>query len=316
MLTIRGRSVEVDVAQELMKYEWAKVRWAGDKFLAGSPFRNERRPSFAVRLDTGVWIDSGASDEDWKKGNFVKLLAWLRNETYEEAEEYLLSAYDSIGLADVEGLRLDFGALRLERSNRLPLNPAILAGYKYRHPYLEQVRGIAERYQRGFQVGYDPKARAVTFPWFDRGGQLVNIKFRAVADKRFWYFPGGQPIRDHLYGLHHIQRKRARRAFIVESEIDCITLWQAGFPAIALGGANLTTRQRELIIQSPLEELVTATDNDAAGRLIADSINRQLSGYLAIWEMPIPTEKKDVNDMTRDELVWSAEQIKRVSILF
>lgn len=314
MITIRGRSVEVDVARELMKYEWRKVRWAGEKFLACSPFRDERRPSFAVRLDTGVWIDSGSTDEEWRKGSFVKLLAWLRNETWAETEDYLLSEYASFDLGDVDSLRLDFSGLRLEEPAPEPLDPAILDQYRFRHPYLSERRGIEEKYQRGFRVGYDRASRAVTFPWFDRHGRLVNVKFRSVVDKRFWYLPSGQPIKNHLYGLHHVHRKGERRVFLVESEIDAITLWQAGFPAIALGGASMSPAQKGLILQSPIEELVLATDNDAAGRRIADSVANQLNGYLSLWRMEIPEDKKDVNDLTREELIEAAHNVKPLTI--
>jgi 5S rRNA maturation endonuclease (ribonuclease M5) len=319
VIRLRDRDLDVDVLGELWKYDWTDGKIRGEKFLACSPFRSERHPSFAVRLDTGVWIDSGADDETWKKGNFVRLLSWLRNETYEETEEYLLSEYGPVMFTDADALRLDLG-LTLGDGERPPLDLGVLERYRYRHKYLTEQRGIDDRTLRAFRVGYDPASRAVTFPWLGRSGELVNIKFRSVRDKRFWYYAGGLPIRDHVYGLymlHRVQdRARARRVFIVESEIDALTLWMNGFAALALGGANMSAKQRDLLLQSPAEEFVIATDNDMAGKRIAGSIIRQLNGYLPLKELRLPDQVKDVNDLTSRELAEVMESVRDVSYKF
>ena len=301
MLNVRGYQVDVDVAKELRNYDWIRPRWTGSKFLACSPFRADRIPSFVVWLDSGTWNDSGADDEDWRSGNLVKLLAFLRNESYEETEDYLLSEYCA-HYADTESLRLNIDLTQTE-TKTVPLNSNILTGYLFRHPYLEKQRGIEEKWQHGFRIGYCRKSWAVTFPWFNYRGDLVNIKFRSVTDKRFWYYTGGQPLRNHIYGLNFVHKTRKNRVFIVESEIDAIMLWQSGIATIALGGANMTRRQRDLILQSPIEELVIATDNDRAGHKIADSIVNQLSGYVAIKKINLPEQVKDVNELSREELI-------------
>ena len=300
-MLIRGHNVEVDIAKELRNYDWSRPRWTGSKFLACSPFRAERVPSFAVWLDSGTWNDSGADDEDWKSGNLVKLLAFLRNESYEETEDYLLTEY-CVSYGDVESLRLNIDLTQTE-TKAVPLDPNILTCYSFRHPYLTEQRSIDEKWQQGFRVGYCKRSRSVTFPWFDYRGDLVNIKFRSVTDKIFWYYRGGQPVKNHIYGLNFVHKTKKSRVFIVESEIDAITLWQTGHAAVALGGANMTQRQRDLLLQAPIEELVIATDNDRAGRKIADSIVKQLSGYLTLKTITLPEQVKDVNELSRERLI-------------
>ena len=308
MLNVRGRQLEVEVAKELRNYDWARPRWTSSKFLACSPFRAERIPSFVVWLDSGTWNDSGAEDDDWKSGNLVKLLAFLRNESYEEAEDYLLTEYCAC-YGDTESLRLNIDLTQTE-TKAVPLDANILTGYSFRHPYLTEQRGIEEKWQQGFRIGFCKKNLAVTFPWFNYRGDLVNIKFRSVVNKIFWYYTGGQPLRNHIYGLNFVHKTKKSRVFIVESEIDAITLWQAGHAAVALGGANLTGRQRDLLIQSPIEELVISTDNDRAGAMIAESIVKQLSGYLTIKKLNLPSHVKDVNELSQERLL---EVINNVS---
>jgi DNA primase len=308
MINIRGHEIEVDIFGELNKYDWQRGKVRGEKFLACSPFRDENHPSFAVRLDTGVWIDSGTYDLEWKKGNFARLLSYLRNETYQEAEEYLICEY-SRSLSNTEKLKLKYD---LTPKETLPLSKDILNLYNFRHKYLNG-RGVDERVQRAFTVGYDEKDRAITLPWFDRVGRLANIKFRSIRDKRFWYYPGGQPIRDHLFGLNMLYRVKAERVYIVEAEIDALTLWQNGIAAVAMGGANLTGKQRELILQAPIRELVIATDNDQPGQRIADSIVQQLNGYLPLKKIELPTGVKDVNDLPSGEFLGVVERTYDVS---
>lgn len=319
MVNIREFNVDVDIARELSKYDWKGQRWTGEKFLACSPFRSERHPSFAVRLDNGIWIDSGTDDETWKKGNLVKLLSWLRNETYEETEEYLLTEYCPMLQADTDKLQLTFRLSLEGQVGPQTLDKKVLTPLLYRHPYLSERRGIGARVQNAFNVGYDKRKRAITLPWFNRAGELVNVKFRSVQDKRFWYYAGGQPIKHHLYGLHmlaRVDRARGRRVYITESEIDALTLWEHGIAAIAMGGANLTGRQRELILQSRIEELVIATDNDKAGARIADSINQQLNGYLLLKEVRLPVGVKDINDIPVEDFLEMVSDVNDVSYRF
>lgn len=295
---VRGQDLEVDIRAELEQYEWRKARWTPEKLIACSPFRHERKPSFAVRLDNGVWIDSGAYEVEWRQGSFVKLLSYLRNETERETEDYLLALYGchrNDSDLTLENMHLD---LTLERPEARYLDLSILREYAWRHPYLERDRGLGEEIQRRFKVGYCRKSRAVTFPWFDRRGRLVNIKFRSVYDKRFWYHPEGQPIRNHLYGIHAVHAVGAEEVWVVESEIDALTLWQAGKAAVALGGARFTEEQRRLLLQTPVKIVIVATDNDKAGQQIARGICDSLGGYLEIKKMHwLDSQCKDINEL-------------------
>ena len=314
-MIIRGREVDVDIAHEIKQHDWRRGKYVEGKFLACSPFRSETHPSFGVRLDNGVWIDSGSDSPTWKKGNFVKLLAWLRNETYEETEEYLLGAYSYFTLIPADSLQLKF-ELKTDQAKR-PLLPAeMLNEYCYRHPYLEAQRGIEERVQRAFQVGYSKNMKAITLPWFDKYGNLMNVKYRSIEGKQFWYAKGGHPIKNHLYGLNWVYRKGSKSVYIVESEIDALTLWGAGFAAVAMGGSAFNDAQRKLMLKSPVEEFVVATDNDNVGRKIANDITKSLNGYKFVKRMWMPEHIKDVNDMTREELLDCAEKAKQNTLSF
>ena len=90
---INGKYIDVDIVEELSAFDWTRPKWSEDKLIAASPFRYDSTPSFFVSLENGVWADSGAYDEDYASGNFTKLLAFLRDESYEETAEYLTDIY-------------------------------------------------------------------------------------------------------------------------------------------------------------------------------------------------------------------------------
>lgn len=313
-MIIRGYEIKVDYLKELKKYEWVRPKWTETKLICCSPFRSEKHPSFAVNLENGTWIDSGGEGDHYK-GNFISLLSYLRNETYRESEEYVLETYDQLHYKDADELELDFEGWVQPKQTYEKLDKGILKNFAYRCGYLER-RGIAEIYQRAVKIGYDPKHKAISIPWFDKDGELVAIKFRSVRDKRFWYYSGGQPVRNHLWGMWIVHLKHSKRVFVVESEIDALTLWAHKIPAVAVGGSSMTEEQRKLILESGVETIVLATDNDRAGRRLAESIRDKLNGFVNIEKMWFPAKYKDVNDLPPDLLIKCANDTKDVTFDF
>ncbi|MFS0841187.1 toprim domain-containing protein [Paenibacillus sp. 1P03SA] len=310
-IMIRGRPVQVDIERELDAFEWNRKSVRGGKLLACSPFRKdgkERHPSFAVRLDNGVWIDSGSSDTQWRQGSFIRLLAALRGEEESEVEEYLLTLYDTQH-ADVEKLSLDLKLKSDESYKGIERSPIVLDPFKFRHPYLER-RGINEETQRLFRIGYDRNSKAITIPWANCAGVVVNIKYRSVIEKKFWYHSGGEKISNHVYGLDLIVSRGIDRVYVTEAEIDCMYLWANGFPAVAVGGSNMSDVQRQHILRAGIRDLVIATDNDPAGVEAGERISSKLSGWIDLYKLVIPHGRKDVNELSPQELIAVTERIK------
>lgn len=296
MIEIAGQQLEIDVREELEDYidHFKKMRIRDCKLQSCSPFRIEKTPSFAVNLDNGSWVDSGADDEKYRKGHFIELLAFLMGVTLDEVESYLVSKYGLI-LKDTDSLQLNLN-LSLGEAEKKVFSQDDLKPYMFRHPYLTN-RGISEKTQRAFKIGYDANSNAVVIPWMDKNGQIINMKFRSVDTKRFFYIKGGQRIKDHLFGLNFIHRLKCTEAVIVESETDCMYLWSMGIPSIACGTASLSETQSELLKQSPLESVILGTDNDVAGIRFKNYLKGHLVGKLKVYDIEIPSQFKDINDM-------------------
>lgn len=304
-MRIKGYEVEVEVYDELEPYldQFNQSRIRGHKLQSCSVFRAEKTPSFAVNLVDGTWIDSGAPTEEMRKGNLIKLLAFLRGETYEETASYLLEKYLHI-LDDADGLSLNIQLI--EEKKRFSAE-----GYTPSYSHYLTGRGISQRVQEVFKVAeLDNK---ICLPHFDKHGEIINIKYRSTINKQFWYERDGEPIKQHLYGLHIAKKVGAKVVLLVESEIDCLYAWSCGIPAVAFSGASMSEHQKSLLINAGFEEVCIATDNDAAGVRFKLTLVEELALHVQLTELTFDTVK-DINELPIEKLKEALKMRKKVKI--
>ena len=308
-MRVRGQELNIDFIEELEEYDFKKARLRGNKLQACSPFRDDHRPSFAVNLDNGTWIDSGADVEQLKKGNFITLLALLRDTDYEEVEEYLIEKY---GINYTDTSTLD---LRLHLDLEMETEPEFMGGLFYSYSeYLDKVRGIDVEVQKLFNTTEEDKkdGRCIGIGWYDMHGKLISIKYRSTTEKKFWYVGNGKSIKNHLFGLDVFIKNRSDELWITEAEIDAMYLWTLGKKAVALGRGSVNEAQIDLIKRSGASTIVIATDNDKVGRALADTLIKELSPYFTVKVFKHPEEIKDVNELPKykkNELDYLVENV-------
>lgn len=293
VVRVKGRYVDVDIEAELREYDWGyNAKWTPEKLVASSPFRTDRRASFFVNLSgeyAGTWADSGAIDYEYSSGNFVKLIALLRDIDYEEAAEYLLEKY---------GIMYD---VKPNQPIRI-MPPKIYTPFQYKYiehspiveatsPYLLS-RGISPEIQELFGVGYDEKHRGFTaIPW-RHNGRIANILYRSTRGKYFFFADDATPIKRLVFGIEHA----GESAVLCEAAIDAMSWHTAGIPAIAVGGAHLSREQAEIIKRSRIKRLYLGGDNDERGRQLNKQAAELLRGYAELYEVDYG-EEKDANDV-------------------
>lgn len=263
-INIYGHAVTIDVQAELEVFEWHRAKWTHDKLIAASPFRHDRTPSFFVNLvekngfPEGTFGDSGAYDDEYKSGGIVKLLSYLRNETYEETTEYLLYKYGELS----------------ENNDKMLILPKMLGNNEYinlPHSIIERTvspyllsRKISAETQTQARVGKSRYNGFVAIPWHSPDGQLANVKYRATRGKTFFYEKGARPIRQLVYGAD-LYVKSTDDLIVCEAEIDALSWRTIGVNAIAVGGVTFTEQQADIIRRLPFARLIVAGDNDKAG---------------------------------------------------
>src|SRR5699024_6801251 len=297
IITVSGKQVEVDIEGELRRYPWHKERWTSEKLIACSPFRDDNTPSFFVNISgeyAGTWGDSGAYEDEYRSGNFVKLLGFLRGSGEEEALEYLLDTYGILyEIKEDEPIRITTPRLRQSSPKReIALFHTVTRGVS---PYLI-TRGIASDVQQRYDIGYNSLNIGFTaIPWhFTDTGEIANVKYRATRGKRFFFEPDAKPIRELVYGLH--QARGEPCVIICEGEIDALSWETAGYAAIATGSAYISEVQAELIIREGFDEIYLAGDNDKQGQKFNQRMSDMFRGYAKMYEVDYGKEK-DANDV-------------------
>lgn len=160
---------------------------------------------------------------------------------------------------------------------------------------------VIERNRLGMVDAYMPQAekhvRCVVFPYY-RSGELINQKYRAVAEKHFRLEAQAERI---LYGYDDI---RADTTVIVEGEMDKLAVEVAGFEncvSVPDGApaANTKATDAKFTYLDNLPEVSTwilAVDADEAGRRLEAELVRRF-GVERCHRVSWPPGVKDANDM-------------------
>lgn len=313
-VTINSQQLDIDISEELEPFldKFDKYRLRDNKLQSCSPFRYDSHPSFAVNLENGTWIDSGAVDH-FHKGHFIQLLSFLREEQFEDTADYLITKY-GIQYKEIDKLQLDMSWTEPQKEPTV-FTTEDLQPYAFRHPYLAN-RGISETVQRAFRIGYDRQAKAVMMPWTNKDGQVVNMKFRSVETKKFWYHSEGQRVKYHLFGLDKILKHNHKTVYVCESEIDALKLWTHGLPAVATGTASMSDIQKQLLLNSPVETLVIAADNDQQGYKFKRQLIQNFTGIFKLGQVKFQSDWKDIGDIPDNKVKEHCEQYNTVYLEF
>ena len=247
------------IAQHLLP----KGKKAAGEWKAGSA-AGEQGQSLSVRLTgakRGLWRDF-ATDEG---GDMLDLWAACRSvsiaEAMVEAKVYL-------------GIRDDFP--RRERpAYKRPAKPHVQTPRSKVREWLLG-RGLTEQTIEAFKVGEmtNGNKHIAVFPYL-RNGELVNAKYRDVADKRgMRQESGAEPC---LFGWHLIDPK-VRTIAITEGEIDAMTLHQVGIPALSVnaGAGSHQWIENDWDRLERFSEIYVCFDDDEAGDKGAGEVIQRL----------------------------------------
>ena len=175
------------------------------------------------------------------------------------------------------------------------LNEDILNKFQDYHPYMEQRKLTLEVIKR-FKIKYDHATRSIVFPVWDQHGKLVMLTRRSVIDKTFYI---DKDIEKPVYLLHEIIKNSITKVHVCESQINALTLWGWGIPAIALIGTG-SNHQYEILKKSGIREYILCFDGDAAGEKGADRFKKHMPKNVLISNIQLPPGK-DINDLTFTE---------------
>ena len=182
-----------------------------------------------------------------------------------------------------------------KRKNNTFLSPEILKKYQYYNNYLID-RKISQKILDTFCVGYEPSTKCVTFPVWDERNNLCLVTKRSTVNKSFYIDADkDKPV----YLLNFLIAWGIDTAYICESQINALTAWTWGYPAVALIGTG-SSEQYEILNKSPIRNYVLCFDGDEAGDKGIKRFLKNIRKDVFITIKNIP-RGKDLNDLTKEE---------------
>ena len=231
-----------------------------------------------------------------EKGSFLKFVAECFDAPESYAKAWLLKNFGG----ELVAKNLFMGepiVLNRNKGIKKHLDESVLDQYQTWNPYLAK-RKLSREICELFKVRYDPKYRQVIFPAYDIKGNLVMLTKRSIDTKSFYL---DKDVEKPVYCLDYVMKNNIKTVLITEGPFDCLTGWEYGFPTIATFG-KISDYQIEQINKSCINIIYAAFDNDAAGRSFLETLKRKLTKRIIIIETKFPAWRKDLNDLTKEEL--------------
>lgn len=133
-------------------------------------------------------------------------------------------------------------------------------------------RGIPSEIIERFQLGYDKKTRAIIIPTSRFSYVARNTDKNAAKERRYKKHGASIP-----FNLSAIEAAHGGVVFIVEGEIDALSIESLGFNAIGLGSAaNAAAAAKEIIKRQKGEAFLVAADKDETGEGAANKLMEEL----------------------------------------
>jgi len=271
------------------------VQDKSEDVVVSCPFHNggqEEHGSCFIRKSDGVFHCFGCGE----KGPFLKFVASCLETSEAYAKDWLLKNFSNEAVAKDIFLGEPI-ILNKNKGTKTYLDESILNDYQTYCPYLAK-RKLSREICELFKVRYDPKYRQVIFPAYDMKGNLVMLAKRSIDTKTFYL---AKDVEKPVYCLDYIMKNNIKTVMITEGPFDCLTGWEYGFPTIATFG-KISDYQIEQINKSCINIIYVAFDNDKAGKLFTETLKRKLTKRIILIETKFPASKKDVNDLTKEEL--------------
>lgn len=296
------------------------------------PYHNngmERRPSAGIRKSDGKFHCFACNEVH----DLPEVISYCLGHTDDIFGKYgmkwLLKNFVNIRVEERNGVKLDMErnignvrAYSINNSNRNSnsnvdnsntsnqgfVSEQELSKYRYIHPYMYK-RKLTDEIIELFDIGWDSKLDAITFPVRDMNGNCLFVARRSVKKKWFNY---PKDVEKPLYGIYEYNKVTNALAdncttsrivsndmIICESMLDALTAWVYGKYAVALNGVESELQIKQLK-QLPCRKLILATDNDDAGQRARQRLRSKIDNKI-ITEYILPEGKKDLNELTKEE---------------
>jgi hypothetical protein len=279
----------------------------------------DNNPSWFIHMDTGQHICFSCG----YKGNLQQLVCDVkelyRNDwgqegfqyDYNAANEWLATAIE-VSIDELRAALKKLPTYMGPPPRPLPMSESRLA--LYTAPSEEALKGrhLTQESAEHYGVLWNPRTYTWILPIRDtETNKLMGWQEKGTVERTFKNRPPGVQKSTTLFG---VQQQSEELVIVVESPLDCLRVYSAGVTgAVATFGAIVSETQVKLIRASA--KVIAAFDNpnlDAAGKKASDQMRSYATKYginLFFFNYG-DSGKKDLGDMTDEEIRWGIETAK------
>ena len=295
LLTLKSELSNGKLAQIYDKGDYCMVTCPNDDHSGG----REQHASCTVNysrpeVDYGFFhcFTCGAGGPLWK------FVAECLDISEELAKQWLVDNF-SEGIVNsvdlLEAIPLESESSEIEEP--IYLDESILDTFESYHPYMTQ-RHISNEIISQFKIKYDRATKSIVFPVYDLHNKLRYLTRRSVEGKTFDLGKGLN--KSIIYLLNEVINRNYTYCIVAESQINALTAWSWGYPAVALFGAGTTTGQLNTLNNTDISLFILAYDPDQAGNKGAAKFIKGIGQDKMVVNLILP-QGKDLNDLTKAE---------------
>ena len=141
-----------------------------------------------------------------------------------------------------------------------------LIRYNIPHPFWTRDRGLRPETIDQFDLGYDAITDAATIPERNIDGGLLGVTRRfihPITKNDKYKYPYKFKAADNMFGSW-VETDWSTVA-LVEGAIDAMKIWQAGHPALAIYGAQLSEHHINVMLELGVQKVIWFGDSDNEG---------------------------------------------------
>jgi len=263
------------------------------EYIVFCPFHsNYRTPAGEINKYSGLFFCFSCG----KTADLIELVMHFSNRTYFESVRFIKSKEVETDILSEVNAKLiqkeewtEFDTSVVQR-----LHDQAVLSERAKEYFIK--RKITKESAIKFKLGYSETQDMICIPVHNSDGLCVGFVGRSIEGKDFKNTPK-LPKSKILFNLNRV--KTASRVYVVESSFDAIRLDQVGFPAVATLGANVSSKQIDLL-QRYFNDIIIIADNDEAGGNMKEKIVERLNGNVTV--INLDKKYKDIGDMTDEEI--------------
>lgn len=265
--------------------------------------KDDYHPSWWINSETGVHICFSCG----YKGNLLSLVKDLKRVNSYDAADYLQEHSETT--VDELIKKLHDLPQYITPPEKIEISEAHLAIFDLPPEFALKERNLSPRSAEVYGVLWDPKNETWILPLREPDFlKLIGWQEKGSRNRFFKNYPAGVKKSTTLFG---VDVQRPELTIVVESPLDCLRLYTAGYRgAVATCGALISETQAKLLRRS--QKVIAAFDNprvDSAGQKACEELRQYAKRYgieVSYFNYG-DSKKKDPGDMTDEEIAWGIE---------